>query len=335
MSKQQLYLIESFEVRDIRHKERIDVYLHRHFPETTRTSFQKQIGKNHILVNGKFADKAFKLKAGDRVEIFSPYKSKTGWQANKQIIPDIIYEDDAVIVVTKPSGLQVHPATGNYNNTLVNGLVAYLSESGQKPLLVHRLDKFTEGLMVFAKNETIRSNLNEQFLQKKASRKYKALVWGKLGDEGTIDRPIGRDKSEGNMFRVFTEGESGGKHAVTHYRMVKAFAFHSWVECELETGRTHQIRVHFQSIGNPLIGDFEYGGNQLLIGIRDGKYIQLMDKLLGLFKGQALVAEKLAFTHPVKGDKLQFEIDLPNRFKNAFEILGQCRVIFGSGKKQF
>ena len=330
MSKQPIYLIESFEVRDIRHKERIDIYLHRHFPETTRTSFQKQIGKNHIHVNGKFADKAFMLKAGDRVEIFSPYKSKTGWQANKQIIPDIVYEDDALIVVNKPAGLQVHPATGNYNNTLVNGLVAYLAKFDQKPFLVHRLDKFTEGLMVFAKNKKVRNNLNEQFSQGKASRKYKALAWGKLDGNGTIDRPIGRNKKEGNTFRVFTEDEPGGKHAVTHYRMVKAFAFHSWVECELETGRTHQIRVHFQSIGNPLIGDFEYGGNQLLMGIKDEKYIKMMDKLLDLFAGQALFAYQLEFSHPINGKEMLFKLPLPRSFKNALKILRYCERVIGS-----
>lgn len=331
MSEKQIYLIESFEVKDIRHKERIDVYLHRHFPETTRTSFQKQIKKKCILVNGNFADKAFGLKAGDQVEIFSPYKSKTGWQANKQIIPDIVYEDDAVIVVNKPSGLQVHPATGNYNNTLVNGLLAYLSKSDQKPLLVHRLDKFTEGLMVFAKSETVRNNLNEQFLKGKASRKYKALVWGKLDGKGTIDQPIGRDKREGNTFRVFTKDEIGGKHAVTHYRPIQVFSFHTMVECELETGRTHQIRVHFQSIGKPIVGDFEYGGNQLLMGIRDEKYIQLMDDFLALFEGQALLADTLLFTHPVNGDKLEFKTDVPNRFKKALEILNQCERTFSSG----
>lgn len=324
-------MIGSFEVKDIRHKERIDVYLHRHFPETTRTSFQKQIGKDYIHVNGKFADKAFKLKAGDRVEIFSPFKSKTGWQANKQIVPDIVYEDDALIVVNKPPGLQVHPATGNYNNTLVNGLAAHLSESDKKPFLVHRLDKFTEGLLVFAKSKSVQENLSDQFKNGTAGRKYKALVWGKLDGDDTINQPIGRDKKEGNTFRVFKEDEQGGKHAITHFRLIKAFAFHSWVECELETGRTHQIRVHFQSIGNPLVGDFEYGGNQLLLGIRDDKYIRLMDKLLGLFKGQALVADGLIFTHPDDEKKMQFEIKLPNKFTAAFEILEQYERIFGSG----
>lgn len=333
MSNRQIYLIASFEVKDIRHKERIDVYLHRHFPETTRTSFQKQIRKNYIHVNGKFEDKAFKLKAGDRIEIFSPYKSKTEWQPNNQIIPDIIYEDDAVIVVNKPSGLQVHPATGNYNNTLINGLIAYLSDSDQKPFLVHRLDKFTGGLMVFAKNETIRNNLNEQFSQGKASRKYKALVWGKLDDSGTINQPIGRDKREGDTFRVFAEDERGGKNAITHYRLIKGFAFHSWVECELETGRTHQIRVHFQSIGNPLVGDFEYSGNQLLRGIRDEKYIRLMDELLGLFTGQALVAYLLEFMHPLHSEKMVFKLKLSYPFESALKILKQCELIIGSDKR--
>ena len=329
MSRQSLYLIESFEVKDIRHKERIDVYLHRHFPETTRTSFQKQIGKNHIHVNGNFADKAFKLKAGDRVEIFSPYKSKTGWQANKQIVPDIVFEDDVIIVVNKPAGLQVHPATGNYNNTLVNGLVAYLTKFDQQPFLVHRLDKYTEGLMVFAKSKSVQDNLTEQFRSGIAGRKYKALAWGRLDVNGTINRPIGRDKKEGNTFRVFREDESGCKHAITHFKLIKAFAFHSWVKCELKTGRTHQIRVHFQSIGNPLIGDFEYGGNKILKGFNEPVYFKQMDKLLGLFKGQALIADKLSFKHPINGRKMDFKLDLPINFQEALGILESSKKTSG------
>jgi 23S rRNA pseudouridine1911/1915/1917 synthase len=329
MSKQQLYLIESFEVKDIRQKERIDVYLHRHFPETTRTSFQKQLKKNHIHVNGHFADKAFRLTAGDRIEIFSPYKSKTGWQANNQIVPDIVFEDDVILVVNKPAGLQVHPATGNYNNTLVNGLIAYLSKSDQKPFLVHRLDKYTEGLLVFAKNEKARDDLSEQFSNRIAHRKYKALVWGKLKNDETINKPIGRDKREGNTFRIFEEGEKGGKNAITHFRLIKSYPFHSFIECELETGRTHQIRVHFQSIGNPLVGDFEYGGNKLLMGIRDEKYIQMMDDILDLFKGQALLADHLVFKHPLNGERMVFNLELPINFAQALEILETCKKTWG------
>lgn len=325
-------MIDSFEVRDIQHKERIDVYLHRHFPETTRTSFQKQIRNNYIRVNGKFASKSFKLKAGDRVEILSPYKSKTGWQANKQIIPDIVYEDDAVIVVNKPAGLQVHPATGNYNNTLINGLVAYLEKNDQKPILIHRLDKLTEGLMVFAKSKSIQENLSDQFKKGIAGRKYKALVWGKLGFKGTIDQSIGRDKKDGKSFRIFAKEEAGGKHAVTHFKLIEAFAFHSLVECELKTGRTHQVRVHFQSIGSPLVGDFEYGGNIILKGIRNDWYIKLMDELLKVFTGQALLADQLNFLHPISHKKMKFKLPLPTSFQSALNILEQCERLIVSSK---
>ena len=321
MSKQQLYQIESFVVKDIRHKERIDVYLHRHFPNTTRSSFQKQMVNELIRVNGKFVGKSLRLKAGDKVEIYSPFKSKIEWLANKSINPDVVFEDDSLIVVNKPSGLQVHPATGNYSNTLINGLVAYLSKYDQIPFLVHRLDKYTEGLMVFAKSKGVQENLFEQFKKGISGRNYKALVWGKVPMSGTIDKPIGRDKKEGNTFRVFAEDEQGGKHAVTHYRLIKTFAFHSLVECKLDTGRTHQIRVHFQSLGCPLVGDFEYGGNQVLFGLKSEVYFQKMDQLLALFNGQALVADELVFNHPVSGDKIEFRLALPDSFITAIDLL--------------
>jgi 23S rRNA pseudouridine1911/1915/1917 synthase len=321
MNKQHLYLIESFEVRDIRHKERIDIYLHRHFPDTTRTSFQKQLTNNLILVNGNKAEKALRLKAGDKVEIFSPFKSKTEILANPAIKPEVIYEDDQLIIVNKPAGLQVHPATGNYDNTLINGLVAYLADSNQRPFLVHRLDKYTQGLMIFAKSKTIHEKLGEQFRKGIASRKYKALVWGNVSVSGTIDKPIGRDKQMSRVFRVYDSDEKGGKTAVTHFEKVREFPFHSLVSCKLETGRTHQIRVHFQSIGNPLVGDFEYGGNKILKGLNNPDYLEKMDKLLALFNGQALVADELEFKHPINGDKMKFKLEMPVAFKKTIDLL--------------
>ena len=297
------------------------MYLHRHFPDTTRTSFQKQIGNQYILVNGKYADKAFRLKAGDRVEIFSPYRSKFELLPNREIHPNVIYEDDSVLVLNKPTDLQVHPATGNYDNTLVNGLVAYLSESGEKPFLVHRLDKFTEGLMVFAKSKSVQEKLGNQFRRGIAGRKYKALVWGSLRKSGTIDKAIGRDKQKSQVFRVYGKDEIGGKHALTHFEVVREFPFHSLVSCKLETGRTHQIRVHFQSLGHPLVGDFEYGGNVPLRGPNHPHYIKKMDELLGLFNGQALVSDSLTFNHPISGEKRVFELELPEAFLKALALL--------------
>jgi len=323
MGEQQLYLIESFRVKDIRHKERIDIYLHRHFPDTTRTSFQKQLGENYILINDSAVDKAFRLKAGDRVQIFSPYKSKTGILPNDAIKPDVVFEDNQVIVVNKPAGLQVHPATGNYSNTLINGLIAYLAVSGEKPFLVHRLDKFTEGLMVFAKTKAIQENLSEQFRKDIAGRKYKALVWGKVTERGTVHKAIGRDKRKSRVFRVYKNGEAGGKAAITHFELVRGFAFHSLVSCKLETGRTHQIRVHFQSLGCPLVGDFEYGGNKVLFGLKDERYFQKMDRLLALFKGQALFADYLEFNHSESGKKMEFKLELPGAFVKAIKILAE------------
>lgn len=321
------YLIETFRVNDIRLTERLDVYLNRHFPGTTRTSFQKQIAAGLILINGRQAGKAQRLKQGDKVEIFSPYKSKTGIVPNETVIPKIIYEDQYLLVLDKPAGLQVHPASGNYSNTLLNGLAAHLQKEGRQPHLIHRLDKFTAGLMVFAKNSGTREKLSNIFRKKDATRAYKALVWGTLPESGTIDIPIGRNKQESQTFRALGKHESGGKSAVTHYRVLQSYPFHSLVECRLETGRSHQIRVHFRAIGHPLIGDFEYGGNHILLGIKDNKYLNLMDKLLGLFPGQALQAFRLGFTHPETKHELNFELPLPDSFSRALEILDQTKSI--------
>jgi 23S rRNA pseudouridine1911/1915/1917 synthase len=320
MESEKLYVLASIVVQDIREAQRIDSYLSMRFPETGRSQFQKQIAKEWILVNNHPVDKASKVFPEDHILIFTPYKSKLEWLANPDIKAEILFEDDEILVLNKEAGMQIHPASGNYNNTLVNGLVAHLEKKNEKLFLVHRLDKFTSGLIVFAKTEASRDVLSEAFSKKLASRKYQALIWGNVASEGRIDEAIGRLPHNAKRFGVLSRFD-GGKRAITHYKTLQSFPFHSLVECTLETGRTHQIRVHFQHLGHPLVGDFEYGGDKLLRGLREENYLKAMDKLLSLFKGQALVACELSFPHPKHGEMLSFKIDMPGNFKESLTLL--------------
>jgi 23S rRNA pseudouridine1911/1915/1917 synthase len=320
MIKGELYLHKTLNISDIKEGQRIDLYLSRRFPETGRTQFQKQIINKWIKVNDRFVSKGYKVYPNDKIDIYTPYKSKLDWIANESVPLDIVFEDKHLIVINKTAGVQVHPASGNYDNTLINGLVFYLKKKNGKVFLVHRLDKFTSGLLVFAKNEQTQDVLSQAFSDKESQRTYTALVWGRMDDMGTIDLPIGRLPSNPKRFGALGI-EDGGKKAITHYSSLHNFPFHSLIECKLETGRTHQIRVHMQSQNNPIIGDWEYGGNRLLFGKRDPDYMLKMDELLGLFKGQALHASRLSFPHPITKETLYFEAELPENFAQGITIL--------------
>lgn len=320
MKRDNLYLFASILAQDIGDPIRIDVYLSRRYPNTGRTQIQKQIENKWILINNKEVDKGTKVFQNDHILIFTPYKSKIEWVATPSIKPKIIFEDEHIIVVDKKAGMQIHPASGNHENTLINGLVAYLNNKQEKVFLVHRLDKFTSGLVVFAKTEEASVFLNETFSKKQAGRKYLALSWGCINEAGTVNEPIGRLPENQKLFGVLSRFD-GGKMAITHYRPIRSFSFHSLIECVLETGRTHQIRVHMKHIGKPLVGDFEYGGNKTLIGIKDPKYMQAMDTLLALFKGQALFAKELSFPHPKSKEVMHFTLDIPENFKDAIALL--------------
>ena len=320
MEEGKLYLLASIMVQDIKDPVRIDSYLSKRFPETGRTQFQKQIANEWILVNNKIVDKGTRVFPDDHILVFTPYKSKLEWLPNPEIKPKIIFEDDEILVVNKEAGMQIHPASGNYSNTLVNGLVAYLEKKKESLFLVHRLDKFTSGLVVFAKTEASRDALANSFSKKLASRKYQALVWGTLEEEGMVNEPIGRLQHNSKRFGVLSKFD-GGKKAVTHYKTLQSFPFHTLIECTLETGRTHQIRVHMQHLGNPLVGDFEYGGNEIIRGLKEESYLNAMQTMLELFEGQALVAMRLSFPHPISMEMMEFEIDLPENIKEALALL--------------
>jgi 23S rRNA pseudouridine1911/1915/1917 synthase len=237
---------------------------------------------------------------------------------------DIVYEDDDVLVVNKPAGMVVHPGHGNYNGTLVNALAYYLHlspdvEDERMGVLVHRIDKDTSGLLVVAKNPAAQLNLADQFFVHSIDRIYTAVVWGNIAeDEGTISGTIGRDPNDRLRFRVYDDPEKG-KWAVTHWRVLERFGFITVVECRLETGRTHQIRVHMSSIGHPLFNDERYGGSEIRQGTIYAKYRQFIQNCFALCPRQALHARTLGFTHPTTKERLHFEAALPDDMSALIE----------------
>lgn len=259
--------------------------------------------------------KSFLIKPGDQLTVYTPYKSKLNWLPNPEIRPNIVFEDDDLMVLNKPSGLMVHPATGHYSNTLINGLVAYLQPKNEKPFLIHRLDKFTEGLMVIAKHARAQKALMNQMATGQVKRAYNALVWGRLKKANTIHSWLGRDLKYPKKFITFDTDGIGRKEAITHYNIQTSFPFHTWIECQLETGRTHQIRVHLASIGHPVFGDFEYGGDQIRYGLKDADYLIQMEKLLALRKGQLLMAHRLQFRDPFSGKPMVFDLPISEQIK--------------------
>ena len=234
-----------------------------------------------------------------------------------------VYEDNDVLVVNKPPNQVVHPGHGNYSGTLLNGLIYHnenLPENRDgRPGLVHRIDKDTSGLLVVAKSDTALTKLSEQFFHKTIDRKYLAIVWGTPSPEqGTIDKYLSRDKKNRMIMSVPVD-EDIGKRAITHYKVVEKLGYVSLVECELETGRTHQIRAHMKHIGNPIFNDERYGGDKILKGTIFNKYKQFVENCFRLLPRQALHAKTLSFNHPRTNERLAFETELPNDFKSCFE----------------
>lgn len=287
--------------------ERADKYISDSVHDISRSFAAKLCDDGNVTVAGKNICKKYKLKAGDKIEINVPDAVMTEPEA-EDIELDIVYEDEDLIVVNKPQGMVVHPAAGNYSGTLVNALLAHCGDSLSaingviRPGIVHRIDKDTSGLIVAAKNNDAHAGLSQQLKEHKALRKYEALVNGNIKeDEGTVNKPLARSSADRKKIAVV----SGGREAITHYRVLERFGNYTYVECTLETGRTHQIRVHMASIGHSIVGDKTYG-------IKKEKFN---------LNGQLLHAKTLVFDHPRTGETMSFTSEIPDYFAAVLEHL--------------
>lgn len=297
---------------------RIDKFLIDRLTNTSRNRIQLAAEAGCIYVNGRPVKSNYRVKPLDTITIMMS-RPRHEFEIIPEAIPlNIVYEDADLLVVNKPAGLVVHPGHGNYTGTLVNGLAHYLKSDPYFDVtdprlgLVHRIDKDTSGLLVVAKKPETKTNLSLQFYKKTTQRKYLALVWGVPKEaDGRIEGNIGRDPRDRTKMMFFPDGEYG-KPAVTHYHTVEKFGYVSLLECQLETGRTHQIRVHLKSIGHPLFNDGRYGGNIILKGQSTAKYKQYINNCFNLCPRQALHAKTLGFVHPTTGKEMFFDSDLPD-----------------------
>ncbi|HNW50360.1 MAG TPA: RluA family pseudouridine synthase [Prolixibacteraceae bacterium] len=304
---------------------RIDKFLANRLNNTSRNRVQLAAEAGSIMVNGVSVKSNYKVKPGDVVSIVLDFPRRETKLIPEDIPLHVVYEDDELIVINKPPGLVVHPGHGNYTGTLANALVfrfqnlPFFNTEDPRPGLVHRIDKDTSGLLVIAKTERAKNNLALQFFEKTTKRSYQALVWGTPKEsEGTIEGNIGRSFKNRQVYAVFPEGDYG-KHAVTHYRVIEELGYVSLIECRLETGRTHQIRVHMSSIGHPIFNDSTYGGDQILRGTTFTKYKQFVENCFKICPRQALHAKSLGFVHPVTGEELFFESDLADDMNQVLE----------------
>lgn len=304
---------------------RIDKFLCDRLPNFSRNKIQVAAKNGNLVVNDLKVKQNYKVKPGDIVALVLPYPVREFELVPEDIPIEILHEDETLIVVNKNAGMVVHPGHGNHSGTLVNALIYHFdhlpelpSDFAGRPGLVHRIDKNTSGLLVIAKTETALTRLAKQFFEKTTERKYLALVWGDVEGEGTIKGKIGRSKKNRKVMAVYGDDEEG-KLAITHYKVLERFGYASLVECVLETGRTHQIRVHFKSIGHPLFNDPEYGGDKILKGIKTSKYQKFIINNFNLLKGQALHAKTLGFVHPKTGKRTIFNSELPEYFDSVLK----------------
>ena len=304
---------------------RVDKFMASHLEDTSRHRIQCAIKEGYVRVGDKVAKANLIVRPGDVIRFMMPYRRR-GTEILPEDIPlDIVYEDDDLLVVNKPAGMVVHPGHGNYDGTLVNALAFHLGLSGASDdermgILVHRIDKDTSGLLVVAKNDESQMNLARQFFEHSIERLYVAVVWGNIKeDEGTIDGAIGRDPNDRLRFKVYPDDDERAKRAVTHFKVLERFGYVTVVQCRLETGRTHQIRVHMSHIGHPLFNDARYGGSEIRKGTIYAKYRQFIENCFEMCPRQALHAKTLGFIHPRTGEMMRFDSGIPDDMKAMIE----------------
>ena len=302
---------------------RVDKFLMNRIENATRNKIQQAVKAGSVRVNDVVVKSNYKVKGGDQVKVLFTHPPYENLLVGEDIPLDIVYEDDALVVINKAAGMVVHPGHGNYNRTLLNALLYHFKSlplnANDRPGLVHRIDKDTSGLLVVAKTEKAMTHLAKQFFDKTSKRSYYALVWGDVKDDtGTIEGHIGRDPKNRLLMTVFPDGDQG-KEAITHYEVEERFGYTTLVRCRLETGRTHQIRAHMKHIGHTLFGDARYGGDNILKGTTFTKYKQFVDNCFKLLPRLALHAQTLGFVHPISGKSMSFEAPLPNDMLTALD----------------
>jgi len=313
----------SFEASKGQEPLRVDKFLMNFIENATRNKIQAAAKEGNIWVNQKPVKSNYKVKAEDKVQVMFEHPPYENLLVPEDIPLDIVYEDEILLVVNKPAGMVVHPGHGNYSGTLVNALLYHFKDlplnSDSRPGLVHRIDKDTSGLLVVAKTAEAMTHLSRQFFDKTSTREYIALAWGVFSEaSGIVEGHIGRSLKNRLQMDVFQD-ESFGKPAITHYKVLEDLRYVSLIQCQLETGRTHQIRAHMKHIGHPLFNDERYGGDKILKGTTFTKYKQFVDNCFKLLPRQALHAKTLGFEHPITKKVLTFNTDLPEDFTACLE----------------
>ncbi|WP_372937058.1 RluA family pseudouridine synthase [Seonamhaeicola sp.] len=320
-----LYEHYTFTVKEGQTPLRIDKYVMNFVENATRNKIQTAAKNGSIYVNGSPVKPSYKVKPNDQIKVLFTHPTYENLLVGEDIPLDVVYEDNELLVVNKPAGMVVHPGHGNYSGTLINALIYKFenlpNNSSERPGLVHRIDKDTSGLLVVAKTEEAMTHLSLQFAEKTSEREYVALVWGNVeADEGTVEGNIGRHPKNRLQNTVFLGDDAEkGKPAVTHYKVLERLGYVTLVSCKLETGRTHQIRVHMKHIGHTLFNDERYGGEKILKGTTFTKYKQFVDNCFKILPRQALHAKTLGFVHPKTGEFMQFTSEIPDDMQQCIE----------------